>query len=680
MLFKLAVKNIRKSMQDYAIYFFTLVLGVAIFYVFNAIGSQTVADNLSQTTYEIIGLMNSGLAVVSVFVSVILGALIIYASRFLMKRRNKEFGVYLTLGMSRRRVSMVLFVETLLIGLISLGIGLGLGVILSQFMSIIVANIFEADMSKFTFVFSGEAFRKTLVYFGIMYLLVMIFNTISVSRCRLIDLLNGAKKNEKQKLKSPLLCSILFFVACAALGYAYYMVSDGLEDMSRRVFVGVLILGAVSTFLIFWSLSGLLLKLFMAWRRSYYRGLNSFTLRQFASKINTMVLSMTIICLMLFITICVLGSAFSISRSMNANIKAMAPMDVQIEKSWNKEWPSNPEIEEDSKVDVVTTLKRNGYQVERELKDVTIVNYYWEQELTIQSFLEEYLDDVLKNYAFIRADQPELLMKISDYNRVAALFGTEVYSLGTDEYIVISDLDSVVTARNYVLWQGKTITIDGKEYHSKYTECQPGFVEMASSHINVGIILVPDEAVNDSMLYENILLANYNVEDKVAKDVSEQRLVELLDEIYITKSFFSYDTRQHIADASVGLGAIVTFIGLYLGIIFLMASAAVLALKELSESADNGTRFEILRKIGTDERMLNCALFRQIGIFFLFPLLLAVIHSVFGLKCCNIILETFGTGQMGNALAITALIIVAIYGGYFLVTYFSSKRMLKSEQ
>src|SRR5574344_398589 len=120
MLFKLSIKNITKSIKDYAIYFFTLILGVAIFYVFNALGSQTVMLDVSSFAEELIELMMTMLSGVSVFVSFILGFLIIYASRFLIKRRNKEFGIYLTLGMSKRKISMILFFETLFIGIISL--------------------------------------------------------------------------------------------------------------------------------------------------------------------------------------------------------------------------------------------------------------------------------------------------------------------------------------------------------------------------------------------------------------------------------------------------------------------------------------------------------------------------------------------------------------------------------
>ena len=192
MLCKLSVKNIAKSIKDYAIYFFTLMLGVSIFYVFNSIGSQTAMMDLSKSTYEIIRLMTNILSAVSVFVSFILGFLIIYASRFLMKRRNKEFAIYLTLGMSKRKISLILFIETLLIGFLSLGVGLLLGVILSQLMSVLVASMFEVNLTKFKFVFSSSAFIKTIIYFGIIYLIVMLFNTIIINKCKLLDLITSS--------------------------------------------------------------------------------------------------------------------------------------------------------------------------------------------------------------------------------------------------------------------------------------------------------------------------------------------------------------------------------------------------------------------------------------------------------------------------------------------------------
>ena len=302
MLFKISLKNISKSLKDYTVYFFTLILGVAIFYVFNAIDSQSVMLDVRENMMDIIKLMNDMLSGVSVFVSCILGFLIIYASRFLIKRRNKEFGIYLTLGMSKRKISVILFFETLLIGIVSLVVGLVIGTILSQFMSVIVANMFDADMTKFKFIFSMKACVKTLIYFAIMYVLVMIFNTFSISRCKLIDLLNAGKKTEKVTMKNPVVCTIVFVIGVGILSYAYWMVTRGVRTLNTFDKIGIPIaLGCVATFLIFWSVSGFMIRIFTSIKSVYYKGVNSFVLRQFCSKINTTVFSTTVICIMLFI-------------------------------------------------------------------------------------------------------------------------------------------------------------------------------------------------------------------------------------------------------------------------------------------------------------------------------------------------------------------------------------------
>ena len=272
MLCKLSFKNIKKSLKDYAIYFFTLVLGISIFYLFNSIDSQTAMMNLSESTSSIIELMTRMMSVVSVFVSFILGFLVIYASRFLIKRRNKEFAIYLTLGMSKRKISLILFFETLIIGFVSLGVGLLFGVILSQLMSVLVASMFEVDLTSFKFVFSSSAFIKTIIYFGIIYLIVMLFNTIIINKCKLIDLINSNVKKEKLKLKSPVLSFLLFIVAVIILGYAYYLVitifDRNLNDLN--IFLPI-ILGIVGTFLVFFSLSGFLLKILSKKKKLYYK-------------------------------------------------------------------------------------------------------------------------------------------------------------------------------------------------------------------------------------------------------------------------------------------------------------------------------------------------------------------------------------------------------------------------
>lgn len=684
MLFKISLKNIRKSLKDYTVYFFTLILGVAIFYVFNAIDSQSVMLDVRANVMDIIKLMNDILSGVSVFVSCILGFLIIYASRFLIKRRNKEFGIYLTLGMSKRKISVILFFETLLIGIVSLVAGLVIGTILSQFMSVIVANMFDADMTKFKFIFSMKACVKTLIYFAIMYVLVMIFNTFSISRCKLIDLINAGKKTEKVTMKNPVVCTIVFVIGVGILSYAYWMVTRGVKSINIINKIGVPIaLGCVATFLIFWSVSGFMIRIFTSIKSVYYKGVNSFVLRQFCSKINTTVFSTTVICIMLFITISVLSAALSMKDSLSKDLDSMCPVDVQLAKysydAMSEAYATSQnmnekdrEMLEDSKLSIIETLNNSGFDAQKYFKDVVEYNIY-NTGLTVKDTIGDINTD---DYQFM-ADTIMPVMTIGDYNSVARLYGNSTYELNDDEYIIVADYKNMVMIRNQALKKGITLSVNGKEYKPRYNECKDGFVQIGVQNMNDGILVVPDNAVKPQQVRNMGLSADYRADTKEERYSIETQLDNLMKNISFKKSFISWNSRIELAESSVGLGALVTFIALYLGIIFLISSAAILALRELSDSADNKERYGMLRKLGVDERMIDMALFKQIGIFFAFPLILALIHSVFGIKFINIILATMGMSSMAASIGLTLAFVAVIYGGYFLITYLCSRSIIR---
>lgn len=655
MLFNLSIKNIKKSFRDYAIYFFTLILGVAIFYVFNSIENQTVMLQISNSTKDIIKLMNSVLSGVSVFVSFVLGFLIVYASQFLMKRRKKEFAIYLTLGMSKRQISKILLVETLFIGLVSLVVGLVLGVALSQVMSIVVANLFQADMSKFTFIFSLSAMIKTILYFGIMYLLVMIFNTVQVNRQQLIKLLAANQQNEQVKLKNSFLCVIVFILSVLLLSYAYYNVTAGVNALTTLTSVLLqMIYGAVATFLIYWSLSGLILKLVMASKDHYFKNLNSFTVKQISSKINTTVFSTTIICLMLFLTICIFSSSFALNQSATAELNELAPVDIQMEKKVS-----------DDNLLIDEYLAKHQMNI-NDLKDVYTFSFYQTEQLTIRDTYGPVYSQVSE--AFLNTE--ENIMKISEYNKLAKLYNFPTYELN-DEYVVIANFKNNVSARNQLLKDQPVLELNGKTYQSKFKECQDGFVSMQSSHMSMGVYIVPDEAVNGFKISDSFLIGNYDANDKETRSTIEEKMQSYRSDTLII------NTKIEIYEGSVGMGAMVIFVGLYIGIVFLISCGAILSLKELSQSIDNKGKYQILRKIGVDEKMINRSLFKQIAIYFAFPLILALIHSIFGIQVCNLMLQSFNRDNVLDSIITTAIFLVIIYGGYFLITYQCSKRIIK---
>lgn len=677
MLYKLSFQNIKKSMKDYAIYFFTLILGVAIFYIFNAIETQSAMLKISNDTREIVKLLTQIMSWVSVFIACVLGFLVIYASRFLMKRRNKEFGLYLVLGMGKRKVSLILFFETLIIGIISLVVGIIIGIGASQFTSFLVASMFQADMSKYQFVFSSQACIKTILNFVLIYVIVIIFNTFSINKCKLIDLFQGNRKNEKIKLKNPIICGIIFAISIVMLIIAYYNVTAGYSKITNGKQLAIyIVMGCVGTFLFFWSVSGLLLKVVSSMKGIYYKGLNTFTFRQMSSRVNTNVFSMTIISLMLFITICVLSSGLSIRNSLNDSLKQGVPADINFNKVVNlsKEDGYGKKEVESSNKSIFQFFEENGYNIEPYLKEYVDLYIYQSENVTLNDTLG---NNDEKDDSPTMLEVPENIVKVSDYNRLARFYGKDTIELNDDEYIVLCDYSPMIKLRNKSLKAGVKINVFGNELIPKYKECQEGFIEMSGNPSNTGIIIVPDGIVDENHKIREFIAANYSMDDKKEVEKFEQKVEKIYDETRWNYMVPMVNTKNNIIDSAVGIGAIGAFIGLYIGVILLISGAAILALKELSESADNVERFRMIRKLGADEKQINKALFRQTALFFIFPLALAIVHSIFGMMFSKQILDFIGTKMIGPSIGMTAIILLVIYGGYFLISYFCSKNIIK---
>lgn len=615
MLFKLSFSNMKKSLKDYAVYFFTLILGVAIFYLFNAIETQTTMLKISEDTREIVKLINTTLSGVSVFVAFILGFLVIYASNFLMKKRKKEFALYILLGMGKRKISLILFLETLIIGVISLGIGLMAGIGLSQVTSIFVANMFGVNIEKYRFVFSHQAFVKTLIYFAIIYVIVILFNMFCVNKYKLIDLLTGSRKAEKATNKNPYICAVVWIISVVLLAFAYYKVSDSrnlelVTDLAKYI-----VMGCAGTFLFFWSLSGIMFSAVHSMKKVYYKGLNSFVFRQMSSRMNSNVFAMTVICLMMFITICVLSSGLTVRNSLVHNIDMLSPADVQIEK----------ELYSDDEAELIKDYyKRKDIDLEDILKDIVDVYVYNTSELTI--------NDTLGN--------------------------TEV--------------------RNKALDKGVKIALNGELLKPKYNRCSDGFVQMSSNHINIGIVVVPDEVLETMLPTGEYYIGNYNIPEGDEREAVDKKIVKIANGAGKEGIIMDINTLISVKENSMGLGAMIAFIALYIGLIFLISGAAILALKELSESADNLGRYKILKNLGTDNSKINHAVLKQTAIFFGIPMSLAIIHSIFGMRVSYMVMELLGTEYMVQSIIMTGVFILLIYGGYFVITYNSCKNMIKN--
>ena len=653
MYFKLAFKNIKKSYKNYVIYFLTLIFGICIFYTFNSIESQSVMMELNEQKQSAFMMAEQLIGYFSVFIAFVLGFLIVYANNYLIKRRKKEFGIYMTLGMENGSLSKMIFLETLFIGAISLGIGVVLGIMLSQALSVLTAYMFQVDLTKFQFVFSPLGFKRTVLCFSIIYLVVLIFNFISVRKIKLIDLLTASKRNEKPTIKNLWVSVILFLVSVGILGIAYYkVIHDGIAFASFNALGLPILLGCIGTFIFFYSLTGFFLKVIQGNKKFYLRDLNMFVMKQISSKINTTFVSLSFICLMLFLAICTFSGGLGINRAINADLKDLTKFDVTF---WSNSGENIETLLNEKNIDISNIAKEDSNMV------------MYDSEVKYSDFLSKEGMTAMKNYFPVDNDNDTLVIGENGYNNTLKLLGKEPVNLKENQYLAVGNIDEMKKWVNESLENGKKINISGKTLEPANKKYENINLYNFTMKGDILIFVVKDSLLEGlkpvSSRFNMMLKDNSNTKEELGS--IRDQLVE--SQVYSI-------TKKEIYDNAAGLGATMAYLGIYLGLIFIITSAVVLAIQQLTESTDNVERYRLLKEIGVDQKMINKAIFTQVGVYFMLPLSLAIVHSIVGLKISSTIVGVFGNASIMPNIIITAIIFVIIYGGYFLATYLGAKK------
>ncbi|MDK0820591.1 ABC transporter permease [Clostridium perfringens] len=653
MYFKLAFKNIKKSYKNYVIYFLTLIFGICIFYTFNSIESQSVMMELNEQKQSAFMMAEQLIGYFSVFIAFVLGFLIVYANNYLIKRRKKEFGIYMTLGMENGSLSKMIFLETLFIGAISLGIGVVLGIMLSQALSVLTAYMFQVDLTKFQFVFSPLGFKRTVLCFSIIYLVVLIFNFISVRKIKLIDLLTASKRNEKPTIKNLWVSVILFLVSVGILGTAYYkVIHDGIAFASFNALGLPILLGCIGTFIFFYSLTGFFLKVIQGNKKFYLRDLNMFVMKQISSKINTTFVSLSFICLMLFLAICTFSGGLGINRAINADLKDLTKFDVTF---WSNSGENIENLLKEKNIDISNIAKEDSNMV------------MYDSKIKYSNFLSKEGITAMKNYFPVANDNDILVIGENGYNDTLKLLGKEPVNLKENQYLAVGNIDEMKKWVNESLENGKKINISGKTLEPANKKYENINLYNFTMKGDILIFVVKDSLLEGlkpvSSRFNMMLKDNSNTKEEL--EAIRDQLVE--SQVYSI-------TKKEIYDNAAGLGATMAYLGIYLGLIFIITSAVVLAIQQLTESTDNVERYRLLKEIGVDQKMINKAIFTQVGVYFMLPLSLAIVHSIVGLKLSSSIVGVFGNASIMPNIIITAIIFVIIYGGYFLATYLGAKK------
>lgn len=713
MLCKLARGNVRRAGRDYLVYLITLALGITVFYAFNTISEQATSAGIGKELGDTIAGIVSGL---TIFLAAVMGFLMVYANNFIMKRRKQQFGLYQVLGMGRGQVALIMTLETAIVSLGALAIGLACGIGLSQLMTFFTASLFRTQIANFHFFVSADAALFTVECLAAIFFVTLVFNLRVVAKAKVIDLMGARRSNETVAVRNPWVSAALFVMGCVLVGVAYArLVHDGLpvmmdsqEEMSHfYITTGLVVVG---TILLFFGLSGFLLKALQAARGLWWRGLNMFTLRQLAAKVNTVSMSMAVISMILFLAFTSVTTGMSIANVMNEGVERGTPADYTTLVAYHSPTAirelQKPELTEGlasttRPVDVLDAATQAqhangstvnlaaiaGTSVQVDVYDAAPAT--GEQPLVSTAEFARATGKTLPQAANTGDDRDSAMgiMSESTYNHYLAFRGKEGVSLGADGYLVTSDLGaSVVDIYNAALAAGHEVTLGGHTLRPARTAVDEGastFVNMATGN-NTGTLVVPDEvlaSLNLPIQYSYLLLdypagsdasaidkkfgnaANYGtVTDAAGQDVGSFRLSS---------------TRISIYESTDSTNGLISYLSIYIGFVLVVACGAILTIQQLSGVADAIPSYRLLAELGTDAASLRRSLLAQQAVFFAFPLVVALAHSAVALHVIIDVVETVGALTIGGTVGLTCAIFVAAYGGYFLLTYAMGAGMVR---
>ena len=728
MLCKLAWGNVRRAGRDYLVYLLTLTLGVTVFYAFNTISMQVDIAGIDEE--GLAQVMGSMLGDLTYFLAGVMAFLMVYANNFIMKRRKKEFGLYQVLGMGRGRVATIMALETVIVSVVAFVAGIVLGVGLSQLMTFFTASLFKTQIANFHFFFSMHAFNLTLVCMLVMFVLTLLLNLRAVRRTKLIELMGAERRNESIKTRNPWIAIAIFVVGAVLVGVAYYrLLRDGFpltatdsklqEAMNQFGITTAMV--TVGTFALFWGLSGMLIKLLQSLRGVYWRGLNMFTVRQLAAKVNTVCFSMGVIAMLLFLAITSVTCGMSIANVMNENLERYNPVDVSQTyvyytpdtldyykgyKGYVNPSEADRMVLADTTVDLYPAWHGKGKSADNNDetgKKVDIADVAGEH-VQIDSYLSYPFggsnpsvtpsemcktmgEKLPKAFGGSNADTMGLFVTpASQYNKLRQMMGEEPVSIGRDQYLLTCDMGGeLVELYTKYMADGHALTLGGHTLKPATDKSDEDTAAIANSAMgsNPGTVVVADELLSQLNLqpYSSSLLVNYK-QGMDTTEADESIKYTLLDNLLVDGKepgvWGTFITRSEMYTQAAQMNGLISYLAIYIGFVLVVACAAILSIQQLSNVADGSRSYRVLAQIGCDDRQIRHSVMAQQAVFFLFPLAVGLAHSFVALKVIIELVSIFGDMSIGGTVGLTCAIFLAAYGGYFLVTYLMSAGMVQA--
>ena len=665
MLGKLSVRNAKRQAKDYIIYFITVIISVALMFSFNSIAVSEDISELS-TYMKDFGKAILGISVIIIFV---MAWLINYTMKFMLEKRSKEFGTYQILGIEKKDISNMFTLENILIGSLAFVLGVGAGLFLNQLLTSIIMNLFNQPY-QIQIVFDIKAVGLTALYFFGIFVLVLLNCRRKIKKTKVYNLLYADKKNENNVIKKSKGNIIVFITSLVLLLLAYFINDREFSNMSnmtgRNIFIALVML-IIGIYLFYISISSFIVKRYLQNKSRKYKKSNMFLYRNLTSKINTMSITMGTIALM-FTFILVGGNvALLMNNMLNNEIEMGYPFEITM-SSLDKDFSIYK--------DYINKNAKVKEMYEYDLYDVHNTNI--RRALDGSAFESRYYYDT------------DSVMLLKDYNKLRQMLGYEQVSLGENEAIIHSMKTAEEKFEKYIE-KNNSIEICNKKLTIKQVNGES--ISQISFNGYTYCIVVPDymeqlllneqiETRKDGDLIYNHKLA-VTTEEITTQDFA-RGLEELIprEEFTITSEYGGeryeqsierglayFHTKGERLSEAKSFYAIISFLAFYVALIFVMATATLLAIQQLSDSEKYKYRYELLKKLGMDELEINRTIFKQLFFYFAIPMLLPFILSIpIILSISKIFTIAVTIEEIIRNIGIIYGMFILVYGIYFIAT------------
>ena len=683
MLGKLSFRNAKRQAKDYCIYFITVIISVALMFSFNSIATSNDISELSSYMAS----FSKAISGISILIVLVMAWLINYCMRFMLEKRSKEFGTYQILGIEKKSISNIFTLENIMIGGIAFIIGIALGTFIYQILTSIIMNLFNQPY-QIEISFNIKAVGMTAIYFFGIFALVLLNCRRKIKKTKVYDLLYASKKNENNMIKNAKGNVILFTLSIALLVGAILINNNEFANASnmvgRNIFIAIIML-IVGIYLFYISISSFIVKRYLNNKSRKYKKDNMFLYRNLTSKINTMSLSLGTIALMFTIILIGGNVALLMNNMINNEIEMGYPYEIMISTADGDFSKYKEYIEKNTKVKDMYEYRLYN------IKGIGLSTAF--EKTPFKGAIDKEIDSVLS---------------LTTYNKLREILGYEKVDLQDDEIIINCLKTAKGGLEKYTKENDKT-KIVGKDV--KIKEIRSENIAQVGFNGSYYAIIVPDSLIpliekedqrlrdkndnNSTIVTEqedgadkiyyldfayNFVATTENMTDeKFYKELSNYIIKqerEIAGEVNgeeqnynIEISLANVQTKGERMSQTKSFYTIMSFLAFYVALIFVMATATLLAIQQLSDSEKYKYRYELLKKLGVDELQINRTIFKQLLFYFAIPMVLPVIISIpITLGISHIFTVAVTMEEILKNIGIVLGMLILVYGIYFIAT------------